>query len=133
MHTKTTDRTGARRSTAAVGITAPEFPDTVSYWLEDELGNRVSKLFATSDKPLKLAGRVLENVGALEGWTVARRDIDGTRHVVASGTRLEELATPFMPARSPTEAEAVRRFNEARRRDPAFPSRARIEQDERVY
>jgi hypothetical protein len=109
------------------------FADTVAYWLEDDRGNRVSKLFATSEKPMKLAGRVLENVGGLDGWTVARRDISGERHVVASGTELEVMATPFMPVRTPAEAEVVRRLNEARRRDPGFPSRARSEVDERLY
>ncbi len=115
------------------GVQAPEFPGTVAYWLEDDLGNRVSKLFATSEKPMKLAGRVLENVGSLERWTVARRDINGARHVVASGTDLEVIATPFMPARTPAEAAAIRRFNEARRRDLGFSSRARAETNERVY
>jgi hypothetical protein len=109
------------------------FPGTVAYWLEDELENRVSRLFSSSEKPLRLAGRVLENVGALDGWTVARRDVNGARHVVASGTALEAVATSFMPVRTPVEAAAVRRFNEARHRDPEFPSRARVETDEHVY
>src|SRR5450759_144695 len=133
MSTKTSDRTRAWLAPATTLAEAPVFPDTVAYWLEDELGNRVSKLFVTSEKPMKLAGRVLENLGGMDGWTVARRDISGARHVVASGKQLELAATPFMPVRTREEADAVRRFNEARRRDPRFPSRARIETDERVY
>jgi len=93
----------------------------------------VSKLFATSEKPLRLAGRVLENLGALDGWTVARRDSSGRRHLVASGRDLAEAAAPFMLVRTPDEAAAIKRFNEARRRDPRFPARARVETDERVY
>jgi hypothetical protein len=133
MSTKTSDGTRLRPATAAPAVHAPAFPDTVAYWLEDDLGNRVSRFFATSEKPMRLAGRVLENLGGLDGWTVARRDIAGTRHVVASGKQLELAATPFMPVRTREEAAAVRRFNEALRRDPRFPSRARIETDERVY
>jgi hypothetical protein len=115
------------------GASAPAFPDTVAYWLEDELGNRVSKLFATSEKPMRLAGRVLENLGALDGWSVARRDVSGARHVVASGTALEAVAAPFTPVRTVAEAAVVQRLNEARRSDPEFPSRAHFETDERVY
>ena len=112
-------------------MSAPVFPDTVECWLEDEAGNRVSKLFATSDKPLKLAGRVLESVGSLAGWTIARRDSTGVRHVVASGAELEVMATPFMPARTPAEAEHIRRLNVARRAE-GF-RRASVITDERVY
>ena len=111
----------------------PSDSDSVSYWLEDDCGSRVSKYFATSERPLKLAGRVLENVGTLDGWTVAHRDSQGCRHVVASGTTLARLATPFMPVRTPAEAAAIGRFNEALRRDPGFPGRADVVTDERVY
>ena len=131
MRTKTSDRTGLPSQTTAPGVSAPVFPDTVECWLEDEVGNRVSKLFATSDKPLKLAGRVLENVGSLDGWTVARRDTAGVRHVVASGAELEVMAAPFMPARTPAEAEHIKRFNVARRAE-GF-RRANVITDERVY
>jgi len=131
MRTKTSDRTGLPSQPTAPGVSAPLFPDTVECWLEDEVGNRVSKLYATSDKPLKLAGRVLENVGSLGGWTVARRDSAGVRHVVASGAELEVMATPFMPARTPAEAEHIRRFNEARRAE-GF-RRANVITDKRVY
>ena len=132
MRTKTTDRRVAVESPTSP-VAFPSFPDAVAYWLEDDLGNRVSKLFVSSEKPLKLAGRAFENLGTLQGWTVARRDLDGTRHVVASGSGLEALAQSFMPVRAPDEAAAVRRFNMARRRDPAFPSRAQVDTDERVY
>src|SRR5664280_468089 len=91
MSTKTSDRTRARLAPAITLAEAPVFPDTVAFWLEDELGNRVSKLFATSDKAMKLAGRVLENLGGMDGWTVVRRDTNGARHVVASGTDLEVM------------------------------------------
>lgn len=133
MSTKTSDRTRLGPATAATAVHAPAFPDTVAYWLEDDLGHRVSRFFATSEKPMKLAGRALENLGELDGWTVARRDTTGARHVVASGRQLELAATPFMPLRTLEEADALRRLNEALRRDPRFPSRARIETDERVY
>jgi hypothetical protein len=133
MHTKTSDRPQLRIESASSSVSAPAFPDTVAYWLEDDLGNRVSRLFATSEKPMRLAGRVLENLGALDGWTVARRDVNGARHVVASGPALEAAATAFMPVRTLAEAAVVQRFNEARRRDPEFPSRAHVETDERVY
>jgi hypothetical protein len=115
----------------APDASVPLFPDTVECWLEDELGYRVSKLFATSDKPLKLAGRVLETVGSLDGWTLARRDSDGVSHVVASGAELELMAAPFMPARTAAEAEHIRRLNVARR--ALGFRRANVITDERVY
>lgn len=132
MHTKNSDRRSpvTALSSAAGG---PAFPDTVAYWLEDEEGNRVSRLFAISDRPLRLAGRVLENVGNVGGWSLARRDVQGDRHIVATGTDLARLATPHMPVRTPAEAEAIDRFHRALRRDPAFPSRAETITDERVY
>jgi len=133
MSTKTSDRTRARLAPATTLAEAPVFPDTVAFWLEDELGNRVSRLFATSEKPMKLAGRVLENLGGMDGWTVARRDTSGARHVVASGTDLEAMATPFKPVRTTAEQAALGRFLEALRSDPDFPSRANVVTDERVY
>jgi hypothetical protein len=111
----------------------PSFPDTDAYWLEDDRGERVSKLFRTIEKPLKLAGRVLENVGSTQGWAIARRTGDGARHVVAADDALETLARPFLPERTPEEREIVERFNEAKRRDPNFPSRAAVETDSKVY
>ncbi len=104
MRTKTPDRPRLDSAT-----------DTISYWLEDDLGRRVSKLFARSEKALTLAGRVLENVGSLNGWAVACRDRAGARRVIASGKALELMAEPFMPVRTPAEAESLRRLNEARR------------------
>ena len=123
-------RAAPRRSPPVPGLTAAEAD---AYWLEDDLGNRVSRLFRTSDSPLRLAGRVLENLGHVDGWTVAWRNVSGDRQVRASGSELATLATPHMPARSADEAAHIRRFNEARRRDPAFPIRAHVDTDERVY
>jgi hypothetical protein len=131
MSTKTSDRTHLRLGTAAPAALGPAPHVSVAYWLEDDLGNRISKLYASSDKPLKLAGRALDNVGSLEGWTVARRDIAGTRHAVASGADLETLAAPFLPVRTAAEAAAMRRFDEARR-SMGF-RRANVVTDERVY
>jgi hypothetical protein len=131
MRTKTSDRTRIPRDTQTPGRRGPTFPDTVAYWLEDDSGTRVSKLFAVSEKPLKLAGRALENVGSLAGWTVARRDTDGVRHVVAWGTDLEVMARPFMPERTPAGAAVIDRLNRARR--AIGFRRATIETDEHVY
>ena len=116
---------------AVPAVSGPNSPDTVAYWLEDDLGNRISKLYASSEKPLKLAARALDNVGSLEGWTVAGRDIAETRHVIASGANLEALAAPFLPVRTASEAAAMRRFDEARR-SMGF-RRANVVSDERVY
>jgi hypothetical protein len=133
MRTKSSDPT--RRSTAASTSTppAPNIPGTIAYWLEDDLGNRISKLFASSAKPLRLAGRVLEKLGTLRDWAVARRDVEGRRHVVAASEDLEVLARPFMPDRTPEEAAVMARIHEALRKDPKFPTRARPETDGRVY
>jgi len=131
MSTKTSDRTHLQLGTAAPAVLGPASHVSVAYWLEDDLGNRISKLYASSDKPLKLAGRALDNVGSLEGWTVARRDVAGTRHAVASGADLETLAAPFLPVRTVAEAAAMRRFDEARR-SMGF-RRANVVTDERVY
>jgi hypothetical protein len=131
MRTKTSDRTRIPRDTQTPGRRGPTFPDTVAHWLEDGSGTRVSKLFAVSEKPLKLAGRALENVGSLAGWTVARRDTHGVRHVVASGTDLEDMARPFIPERTPAGAAVIDRLNRARR--AIGFRRATIETDERVY
>jgi len=94
-------RAAPRRSPPVPGLTAAEAD---AYWLEDDLGNRVSRLFRTSDSPLRLAGRVLENLGHVDGWTVAWRNVSGDRQVRASGSELATLATPHMPARSADEA-----------------------------
>jgi hypothetical protein len=131
MSTKASDRTHLQPGTAAQAALGPASPVGVAYWLEDDLGNRISKLYASSDEPLRLAGRALDNVGSLEGWTVARRDIAGTRHVIASGADLEALAVPLLPVRTVAEAAAMRRFDEARR-SMGF-RRANVVTDERVY
>jgi hypothetical protein len=131
MRTKTSDRTRVRFEIATVDAAAPFFPDTIAYWLEDDLGNRVSLLFAASDSPLRLAGRVLENVGSLTEWSLARRDTAGVRHVVACGEDLESMATPFMPVRTSEQADRLRPLNEARR--AAGFRRPTIVTDERVY
>jgi len=88
-------------------------------------------LFATRESPLRLAGRVLESVGSLAGWRIARRDTAGKRFVVATGEELEVIATPFMPIRTVSEAEKLRVLNVARR-DTGF-RRASMVTDERVY
>ena len=67
----------------------------------------------------------------MAGWTVARRDTVGVRHVIASGRELEVCARPFMPARTPAEAEHIGRFNAARRAE-GF-RRANLVTDEQVY
>ena len=131
MSTKTSDRGHLKLGAAAPAEPGPASLASVAYWLEDDLGNRISKLYASRDKPLKLAGRALDNVGSLKGWTVARRDIAGTRHVIASGKDLEALATPLLPVRTVAEAAAMRRFDEARR-SMGF-RRANVVTDERVY
>jgi hypothetical protein len=131
MSTKTSDRRHPQHRTAAPAELGSASQVSVAYWLEDDLGNRISKLYASSDKPLRLAGRALDNVGSLEGWTVARRDVAGSRHVVASGTDLETLATPFLPVPTAQEAAALRQFDEARR-SIGF-RRANVVTDERVY
>jgi hypothetical protein len=133
MRTKNLDRPSVTSIADVTLPVPPSFPDTVAYWLEDDLGRRVSKLFAASEKPLRLAGRALENIGTLDGWAVARRDHHGDRHVVASGASLAELATPFKPVRTTAEHAALGRFLEALRSDPDFPSRAAPVADERVY
>ena len=133
MRTKTADLIRQSRSPAIAASPGPSMPEADAYWLEDDLGNRVSKLFRTSDTPLRLAGRVLENLGHVVGWTLAWRDLNGDRCVLASGADLAALATPYMLARSPDDADHIRRFNEARRRHAASPSRARPITDERIY
>jgi hypothetical protein len=127
---KTADRE-PRLDAQAAALRGPAVRNAIAYWLEDDLGNRITKLYASSDKPLMFAGRAFENLGSLDGWTVARRDTDGVRHVVAAGVDLEVLATPFMPERTPAEAMAAERFNRARR-SLGF-RRADPITDERVY
>ncbi len=85
MRTKTADSIRMGRLPATAADHGLSMPGADPYWLEDELGNRVSKLFRMSDRPLRLAGRVLDNLGHLDGWTLAWRDVNGARHVLASG------------------------------------------------
>ena len=110
---------------------APSIPDTVAYWLEDQYGTRVTKLYRLATTPMVLAGRVLENRGDLDGWSLVRRDMSGNRHVVATTSALATLAKPFQPARTPQETEALRPFLEAVRATGFRPSNAKT--DERVY
>jgi hypothetical protein len=77
------------------------------------------------------AGRALENVGSLAGWTVARRDDAGARHVVATGAELELMAKPFMPVRTPDEARALKRHLDAIR--AMGLRRANVITDDHVY
>ena len=96
------------RSDAADMPVAPSIPDTLAYWLEDESGTRVTKLYRLATIPMILAGRALENRGDLLGWSLVRRDTNGIRHVVATASELAALAEPFMPDRTPLEAERLR-------------------------
>lgn len=81
MRTKTADSIRMGRLPATAADPALSMPGAEAYWLEDALGHRVSKLFRTSDRPLRLAARVLENLGHVDGWTVAWRDVNGARRV----------------------------------------------------
>ncbi|MEX2548543.1 MAG: hypothetical protein WD830_12275 [Chloroflexota bacterium] len=128
---KISDLLAAESSTARPSAAAPVIPGTTAYWLEDDRGQRISKMFADSEQPLKLAGRVLENVGSLRGWAIVRRDLAGARHVVAADDALESMAASFMPGRTPAEAEALARLNGARR--ALGFRRANVVRDERVY
>ncbi len=121
------------------GHTGPDSPGaqvvlgSVVYWLEDDLGRRVSKRFSQTDQLLVLAGRALENLGTLDGWTLASRDTDGPRRILASGADLAHLATPFMPARAPSEAAVMARLREALCADRVDARRALAVTDETVY
>ena len=105
--------------------------DTVAYWLEDDLGSRVSTLSRTSERPTRLAGRILENIGSLTGWTLLRRDSAGERQVVATGPDLEVMAMPFVQTHTAPETETLRGLNQARR--ALGFRRAKVVTDERVY
>ena len=80
-----------------------------AYWLEYGGRLRVTKLSRAPDRPLWMAGRVLESVGSLDGFALARRDLEGVRHVVASGVDFEAMARSHMPERTPEEAAAIDR------------------------
>ncbi len=131
MRTKPSEGTPSSLSAARRPASAPGHTGAIAYWLDDEAGRRVSKLFAKSEKPLMLAGRILENTGTLVGWTVSSRDAAGVRQMVASGADLEAMAAPFMPVRTLTEVKAVGRLN-AVRRATGF-RRPHTVGDERIY
>ena len=133
MSTKTPDRRKRSDGAASSGPAQPTFPDTVAYWLEDERGQRISWLCVASGGPLRLAGRALENTGSLAGWSLVRRSVDGTRHVIASDGDLETMVTPFLPQRSPEEAARFQQFRRAIREQFGPPRRAHVIRDERVY
>ena len=79
------------------------------------------------------AGRALEKLEVLDGWTLARMDTDGVRHAIVSGAELAELARPFMPERTPEEMRALAPFVAARRHDPMDPVTDPEITDKRVY
>ena len=117
MHTRTTDSPQVRRRAATPDSPpAPSIADTVAYWLEDEYGTRVTRLYRGAASPMRMAGRAFEQLEHLDGWSLVRRDTSGVRHVVASSADLAELARPFMPKRTPEEAAALAPFFAALRR-----------------
>ena len=79
------------------------------------------------------AGRALEKLEILDGWTLARMDTDGVRRAIATGAELAELARPFMPERTPEEVRALAPFRTALRHDPGDPITDPEITDERVY
>jgi len=102
-----------------------------AYWLEYEGRIRATRLYKGPEGPLRTAGRVLENTGALTGFALVHRDADDARRIVATGVQLEEHARPHIPQRRPEDAERDARFIVFLRssgfREP------REETDERVY
>jgi hypothetical protein len=114
-------------------VAAPSIPDTVAYWLENERGIRITKLYRCADRPLRWAGGALERSGHLAGMALARADTSGMRHVVAASAELAELARPFMPERTLQEAAALAPFFAALRRLPRDPITDPEITDERVY
>jgi len=134
MRTKTTDSPQVRRRAAPPDSPpAPSIPGTVAYWLEDERGVRITKLYRCADRPLRWAGGALERFDHVAGLALAREDTSATRHVVVTGAELAELARPFMPDRTPEEAAALAPFFAALRRitDPRDPDPEIT--DKRVY
>jgi hypothetical protein len=133
MSTKTPDLSASRRGPAAPKTPAIAVAGAVAYWLEDEHGTRVTKLFRAGERPLRLAGRALETAGHLDRWSLVSIDAPGVRHIVASGSDLAVLARPFMPQRTPEEAAALAPFFAALRRIPEYPTPDPAVTDERVY
>jgi hypothetical protein len=133
MRTKLADTPRTRPRPDTPPRAAPAIADTRAYWLEKPGGTRVTRLYRHADTPLIFAGRALEKLEVLDGWTLARMDTDGVRHVIASGTELADLARPFMPKRTPEEVRALAPFFAARRHDPKDPITDPEITDKRVY
>jgi hypothetical protein len=133
MRTKTSDRHLGPERAGPGSPVEPAFPDTWAYWLEDESGQQISRRYAASGGPLRLAGRALENTGSLTGYTLVRRSLDSARHVIASDRELEVMATPFMPKRTPEEAARFQRFRRALHETFGPPRRPDVIRDKRVY
>jgi hypothetical protein len=133
MRTKLADTPRTRPRTGTPPLAAPAIADTRAYWLEKPGGTRVTRLYRHADTPLIFAGRALEKLEALDGWTLARMDTDGVRHAIASGAELADLARPFMPERTPEEVRALAPFFAARRHDPKNPITDPEIRDKRVY
>jgi hypothetical protein len=114
-------------------MAAPAIADTRAYWLEKPGGTRVTRLYRHADTLLIFAGRALEKLEALDGWTLARVDTDGARHAIACGAELAELARPFMPERTPEEVKALAPFRAALHHEPGDPITDPEITDERVY
>ena len=115
MPTKHADHRSRAGRTGPIPPAATVVSEAEAYWLEDDLGRRVSKRYTGSRQPLVLAGRALENLGSLDGWTVARQGADGVRRILACGDELAELALSFMPVRTPAEAAVMGRLRKALR------------------
>lgn len=132
MPSKTTDSPLLRSRPRASRPPAPSILGTVSYWLENPKGLRVTPLYRRAHTPMILVGSALEKCEHLDGWALVRKDTAGVRHVVASGPELAELARPFMPERTPEEAAALAPFLAALRRITDPDTDPEIT-DERVY
>ncbi len=88
----------------------------MAYWLENPTGARVTPLYRSAHTPMVLLGNTYEKLGNLDGWSLVRRDTDGSRHIVVAGPELAELARAFLPQRTPEEAAALAPFFSALRR-----------------
>jgi hypothetical protein len=78
-------------------MAAPAIADTRAYWLEKPGGTRVTRLYRRAQTPLIFAGRALEKLDVLGGWTLARVDTDGVRSDGCQGS----------PARQPTTSSGT--------------------------
>jgi hypothetical protein len=133
MRTKLADSPRTRPRIGTPTLAAPATAGTRAYWLEKPGGLRVTRLYHHADIPLIFAGRALEKLEALDGWTLARMDTDGVRHTIAAGAELSELARPFMPVRTQEQVRALAPFRTALRRDPGDPITDPEVKDRRVY